>query len=195
MKRLTELDSTKKRWPLIVAGFLVTCMAASLVLLRHRLPYAAHNLGQPQLSTAIMRVEDAHILAFSRGVKLWCISANAAELSRDRRIVSLTGITDGRVYQNGAPVLMVTAGKVRYDTFSGDLVVSRGVCARSPKGQVLRTETLMWNASRMVVASRGSVRFNSALGSATARALTLDLGGRQLKLVDVFGKINLEGRL
>lgn len=195
MKRLTGLNTVRKRWPLMFIFLLAACMAVSLFVFRHRLPYTTHPLGPPQLPSVLMRIQDARIVALSKGTKLWSLYAKTAEVSRDRRVISLMGIRRGIVYHGRTPVLNVDAGMVRYDTFSGDLIVSHGACACSHEGQVISTQGFRWNTSSMVLVTTGPVHFRSSLGSATARTLMLDLRTRELKLVDVFGRINVESTL
>ncbi len=195
MKRLTELNTARKRWPLAFLVLLAAFMAVSLFVFRHRLPYTTPPLGPLQLPSALMRAKDARIVALSKGIKLWSLHAKTAELSRDRRVISLIGIKQGIVYQDHTPALNVDAGMIRYDAFSGDLFVSHGVCARSPEGQIINTQGFRWNTSRMVLITSGPVYFRSLLGSVTARTLTLDLRARELKLFDVFGRINVESKL
>lgn len=106
-----------------------------------------------------LEADSVQVVGRSGGKLHWRLGAQTVTLSRDRRIVSVTGIRRGTLYaQTGKPSVLLSADRAVYETpfgvvgsgsLGGSLEVSGHVLARvlSAEHPVFRTDRLRWDSA------------------------------------------------
>ena len=161
-----------KRVLIALAGVFVFLLALGLHYYGRYHPFAelAGGGSEAALSQSALQITDATVTGRTNGHLRWRAQARSITLSRDRSQVTLQGIHDGVLYTaSGKPEYALAAGQATYQkalgaldmaptTGGGYLVVGGGIQGRAlrPGGPSLRSDSLLWDASRNEVRSTGS---------------------------------------
>jgi hypothetical protein len=166
-------------------------LVSSTVYRRH-LPYTGMSLAPKQLPAVVMSIENAYIVGLGHDGKLWTVRAKSVELAQNRFIVTLSGITDGRIFDKGKPALKVRAGRIAYNIYARDMQLSNGVQIEGSEGQRITAPGATWNSYTAMLRSTGGVAFESSLGRVTAKTLVVDVRNRQMSMWDIAGTANVK---
>jgi len=118
-------------------------------------------LGRP---APVVRMREAGIVLKSEGNRLWEMSADSIEVSRDRRTTVMDGLKNGKLYRDGKPIVTLTAARAVYDSQTRILRVFGGVTATTASGLVLTTDVVEWSekSRRLLCPGRVVVRTKEA---------------------------------
>ena len=171
-------------------------------------PFADLSNGQMNAFNAPgLEVSDAVVTGRQDGKRRWQVAARQITVSRDRRTVTVNGITDARLFDaQERPLLSAQAGQASYETplfgliagASSILHLAGGIHARAlrPAGLTLQTDGLLCNLTLNQVSTVGPVSarlprlaltaghavYTAPVGSAPALGHTETLAGGTLSL-------------
>ncbi|HID06089.1 MAG TPA: hypothetical protein EYP10_02965, partial [Armatimonadetes bacterium] len=101
-----------------------------------------------------VRMELQHVKELKirkRGETIWELSIEVVKVNKARTRVQIKGLKRGIYYQNGKPLLEISAQHALWDMVTDDIEVWGGVTARTPSGLVIRTNKVMWRDSDAVL--------------------------------------------
>jgi hypothetical protein len=166
-------------------------LLVSVAVFKRYMPYRPSDLALKQPPAVILTMEDTYLVGLGSKGKLWSLKARKVEMSQDRSTTTLTGIREGRIFDNGKPVLKVDAGTARYDIYFRNLQLGGGISVRSSTGERISGPGAIWNAGAGVLQSTGPVTVETGWSKLTANSLTLDVGRREMSLEQVRMRVNL----
>lgn len=184
----------------IIAVALGLALVASVFVFRRYLPYTGVPLSPKEPPAVVLAMEDAKLVGLGGGQKLWSIRAGKIEMGRNRSGATITGISEGMIYDRGKPALSVYAGRADYDVFSRNLLLSKGIRIEGREGQKLSADGAIWNSFNSTLRSNGRISFESRWSKLSADSLVVDLRSRQMdmsnirmrvsskEILDVFGR-------
>lgn len=159
-------------WRLLMVGLGAAFVAVSAWSLRYfgrYQPFADLTNGQMNAFSAPgLEVSDAMITGRQGGKRRWRVAARQITVSRDRRAITVSGITDARLFDaQERPLLSAQAGQASYEAplfglifgASNVLRLTGGIHARAlrPAGLTLQTDSLVCNLTLNQVSTVGQV--------------------------------------
>lgn len=168
-------------------------LALSVAVFRHYLPYIGAPLALREPPAVPLTIEDAYLVGLGERGKVWSLRAERVEIGQDRAQTTLTGITEGRIYDRGEPVLFVSAGVAVYNTRTESLDLSRGIHVTGNGGESVTALGASWDASTSTLTSSGEVRFRNEWSDVVTESLRADLNKKELTMWNVRLKAKLEG--
>ena len=168
-------------------------LALSVAAFRHYLPYTGATLALREPPAVPLAIEDAYLVGLGKRGKVWSLRAERVEIGHDRAQTTLTGITEGRIYERGEPALFVRAGMAVYNTRTEKLALSRGIHVTGTDGETVTAQGARWDASTSTLTSSGEVRFRNEWSEVVTESLRADLSRKELTMWNVRLKAKLEG--
>lgn len=179
---------TDYRLPVLVAG---ATLLVSIAAFRSYLPYVGDRYLTREPPAVVLEIDDVYLVGMGDRTKLWSLNVRRVEIGRDRAITTLSGISDGKIFDKGKTVLKVRAGRAIYDERREDLKLSSGIEIAGTEGQRVVARGAHWNSHSGILAGVGQVSFASEWGKATADDLIVDLRKKELTMRNVFFSINI----
>ncbi len=177
----------------LIAGLI---LLVSVLVFRRYLPYVGGTLTPEQPPAVVLEMRSAYFVGFGHQTKLWSLKARQVEIGQNRNVTSLTGISDGRIFDGGKPVLGVEAGKAVYDSAAGDLKMDEGISLTGSDGQKISAAGAHWNSATSLLRSNGRVRYEAPWGKASTDSVTVDMTTKEMTMTKVVFSIKpdkLEG--
>ncbi len=159
----------------IIAGVLIAVVAGAGAWLlmtweggERRAPAEEREPGRP--AVAIMQSELEHTRG---GHPAWWLSIEEIEISGGGRAVAASGLREGLVYDEGRPVVRISAGRATYRARDKSFEVTGGVKVVSDKGAIVTTGKVQWLPATQTLHCPGEVTMRAE--GVTVRAENLDL--------------------
>lgn len=175
----------------ILAGVI---LLFSLIGFRRYLPYVGSSFLPKEPPPVVVTMENMRLVGMGKKGKLWSMRARRVEVARDRTLTTLSGISDGRIYDSGKVALKVDAGRAVYDSSRENMQLSGGIDIRGRNGERVTAEGADWNSSTSTLRSKGRIRVETRWSTMTADNLIVDVAGKELTMRNVSGTANV-GRL
>jgi hypothetical protein len=179
----------RHRFP-IIAVVLGLALVVSVIIFRRYLPYTGVPLSPKEPPAIVLAMEDAKLIGLGGGRKLWSVRAGKIEMGRSRSGVTITGISEGTIYDRGKPALSVCAGRADYDVYSRNLLLSKGIRVEGREGQRLSADGAIWNSFNSTLRSNGRISFESKWSKLSADSLVVDMRSRQMDMWNIRMRIN-----
>jgi hypothetical protein len=165
-----------------VAGLI---LLVSVLVFRRYLPYVGSTLAPEQPPSVVLEMRGAYFVGLDHKGKLWSLKAQKVEIGQSRYVTTLTGITDGRIFDHGKPVLGVEAGKAVYNSIAGDLKMDKGIALTGSDGQKISAAGARWNSATSMLRSNGKVRYEAPWGKASTESVTVDMNTKEMTMTNV----------
>ena len=166
-----------ERWRKAIAIVLIAAAAAAAVVLAVQWvtreepaaePPEGRSPGKPAVSIRESVVEH------SRGGKpSWQLNIEQIEISGGGRSVAASDLREGLIYDQGKPVVRISAGKATYQTTDKSFEVTGGVKVVSHQGAIITTSKVQWLPETQILHCPGEVTMRAE--GATVRAENLDV--------------------
>jgi hypothetical protein len=165
----------------MIAVAVIGVLLVSVVHFRRFSPYRVrHDLvGNPEV---VLSLRGVSIAGRDDGKAAWSFDAERVDVSKGRYRTTVTGIRQGRLYDNGKAVATVTAGRAVYNSLSGNVEVTGGVKVRAAKGFEARAQKALWTGFNQQLICPGKVEFRSTEGKLIGTNLVADLRQSQVTL-------------
>ncbi len=148
----------------------------------------AQTYIQPGLGQIGLEAHGVRAVGHVGGHRRWRVSARTLTFSRDRRVLSADGVTQGLLYNaQGRPAASLAADHATYQTpfgtldtaVAGTLQISGSVRAvmLGPQRPVLQTQGLVWDTFRSQVSSPGPATVTLPRLSVAAGGAAYDIPG------------------
>jgi len=160
-------------------------MGVIVFALRQYLPHSGIQLAPRKPPAVVLSMEGAYFVGLGHDGKQWSAQADRVEIGQNRSITNLTGIHDGKVFDNGKVALKIKAGNAVYDTFTRDLTLGGGVEIIGRRGQIITGAGADWNSTTQILRSKGPVGFRTKSSSVVTDALRVNLKDKQMEMWNV----------
>ncbi|MEA3403645.1 MAG: LPS export ABC transporter periplasmic protein LptC [Armatimonadota bacterium] len=128
----------------------------------------AREAGAPAVSIRESMVEHSR-----GGEPAWRLSIEDLQISGGGRTVAAAGLREGLVYDEGKPVVRISAGEAIYNTSDKSFEVTGGVKVVSHQGAIITTGTVQWLPASQTLHCPGEVTLRAE--GITVRTENLDL--------------------
>jgi hypothetical protein len=184
-----------KRWfPWIAGGVIVAGLVWAFIYLKdvHPLGALGTKLQPDRLSDVAIRFKGAKLVGRSEGRKVWTFEAKTIDLSKDRRLATFKGITQGTLLEDGKRLASLSAGKVIYNTLTRDVSVPGTAEFALVDGPSFTLRGTYWNGRSSRLFSRGGVDARLDGSTFHGERMTADLDRKVLEVQKVSGRIRIE---
>ena len=171
--------------------YLGLALAAGLILLvsllafRRYLPYVGGSLASSQPPSVVLQMRNARFVGLNRKGKLWSLRAKSVEIGQNRYLTTLTGITQGKIFDSGKVALQMEAGRAVYNSIVGDLTMDGGIALMGADGQRLTAQGADWNSATSSLRSTGKVLYQSPWGKASTDRMLVDMKSKEMTMWNV----------
>ena len=172
----------------VLAGII---LLLSLVIYRRYLPYVGSSLAPKTPPSVVLQMHNAYFVGLNRKGKLWSLKAKSVEIGQNRFLTTLTGITQGRIFDAGKPVLQMEAGRAVYNSMVGDMAMDEGIRLTGADGQRLTASGADWNSTASSLRSNGKVYYESPWARGSTDAVSVDIKSRELTMYNVDVTVDL----
>lgn len=159
----------------IIAGLLLVAIAAAatwLVVGWLRRPAPPPEQGREVGAPAISVRES--VVEHSRGGQpAWRLSIDEIQIGGGGQAVAAAGLREGLVYDQGKPVVRISAGQATYNTADKSFQVTGGVKVVSVRGAVVTTTQVQWVPATQTLHCPAEVTMRAE--GVTLRTESLDL--------------------
>ena len=173
----------------LVAGLI--CLISILVFRRY-LPYVGSTLEPSQPPSVVLEMRNARFVGLNHKGKIWSLKAKKVEIGQNRYMTTLTGITQGKIFDAGKPALTVEAGKAVYNSLAGSMVMDEGILLTGPDSEKIIAKGADWNSTTSLLRSFGKVRYESPWGEALTDRLLVNTKTRELTMWNVNARFDVE---
>lgn len=159
----------------IIAGALLVAVGAAtawLVADWLRRPTASTDEGREPGAPAVS-IRDSVVEHSQGGQPAWRLSIEKIQLSGGGQAVAATGLREGLVYDQGKPMVRISAGQATYNTTDKSFEVTGGVRVVSVRGAVVTTARVQWLPATQTLHCPGEVTLRAE--GLTLRTESLDL--------------------
>jgi hypothetical protein len=174
---------------LAVAAGLI--LLVSLFVFRRYLPYVGSSLAPKTPPSVVLQMRNAYFVGLNRKGKLWSLKAKSVEIGQNRFLTTLTGITQGKIFDAGKPVLQMEAGRAVYNSMVGDMAMDEGILLIGADGQRLTADGADWNSAASSLRSTGKVYYESPWAKGSTEAVFVDTKSRELTMYNVDVTVDL----
>lgn len=172
----------------IAAGII---LVISLLAFRRYMPYVGSTLAPAQAPSIVLDMRNASFVGLNHSKKIWSVKAKRVQIGQDRSSTTLTGITEGKIFDKGKPVLQMQAGRAQYNSMVGDLAMDRGIKLTGFNGQKLAADGASWNAATSTLRSNGKVHYESKSAKASSDKVLLDANKKELTMWNVHAAVDI----
>lgn len=155
------------------------------------MPYVGSTLTPAAPPSIVLEMHNAYFVGLNHRGKIWSIKAKNVQIGQDRVLTTLTGVTQGKIFDRGKVALQMQAGRALYNSTVGDLVMDRGIALTASDGQKLTTQGANWNSVSSTLRSNGRVRYESNWAKATTDRVVLDTSTRELTMWNVHASVDI----
>lgn len=156
----------------------------SLVAFRGYLPYSSGLLNNHQPAVTL-QLNNAHFVGMTHGAKSWSLDAKRVEIGHVRHITTLQNINNGKIFEDGKPVLQMQAGQATYDSIFGNLLLEKGISVVGSGGSRLTADGATWNSTTSTLRSKGEVVYQSDWGKARTDRMLVDVKKQEMTMWNV----------
>ena len=183
-----------KRWiPWITGAVVAGALVWTFFYLKdvHPLGALGAKLGSDSLAEIGIRFKDATLVGRSGGKKIWEIKAKTIDISKDRRLATFQGLTQGALLQNDKRIASIAADKVTYNILTQNVAAPGTAELKVEDGPTFKVHKVFWNAQKSKLFCEGGV--DAAIGGGTMHGerLTADLKNKEITATKVQGHIKL----
>ncbi len=135
------------RWRRLMAGLLLIAAAAAGAWLTVHLTAperASKETDARQAEAPAVSIRDSVVEHSEGGTPSWRLLIDQLEISTGGRAIAAGGLREGLVYDEGKPVVRITAGEATYRTSDKSFEVTGGVKVVSHEGAVVTTDRVEW---------------------------------------------------
>ncbi|OFX17569.1 MAG: LPS export ABC transporter periplasmic protein LptC [Armatimonadetes bacterium RBG_16_58_9] len=175
----------------IAAGII---LLVSVVAFKRYLPYVGNRIGPIEPAAIVQAMEDVRLVGLGETGKRWSLRAGKVEIARNRSVTTLTGISEGSIFDQGKVALTVDAGKAVYDQRSDELALSGGITVEGRKGERVSAEGAKWDGRTSKLVGQGRVEVSGKWGSAQGSDLVVDARQKEITMTNVSGSLRLNDR-
>ncbi len=163
-------------WRRIIGGLLIVAVAAAGVVLavrwvtRERPAETAEGRepGKPAVS-----IQESVVEHSTGGTPAWRLNIEEIEIAGGGRSVAASDLREGLVYDQGKPVMRISAGKATYETADKSFEVTGGVKVVSHRGAIITTSQVQWVPATETLHCPGEVTMRAE--GVTVRTQDLDV--------------------
>lgn len=166
-------------------------LLVSLLVFRRYLPYVGSSLAPSQPPSVVLQMRNAYFVGLNRKGKLWSLKAKNVEIGQNRFLTTLTGITQGKIFDAGKPVLQMEAGRAVYNSIVGDMAMDEGIRLIGADGQTLTADGADWNSASSSLRSTGKVLYESEWGKASTDRMLVDMKSKEMTMWNVVISVDL----
>jgi len=183
----------RRRLPWITGGVVAVALVWAFLYLTALHPFGAveARLKRDELPGIGLSFRDARLVGRQDSQMAWAFDAKTIDVSRDRRLVTFRGVTDGSLMKDGREVASLVAGKVVYNSMSNNLVVQGKAEVRLADGPTLEVRNIYWNAQKSKLVCTGGIRAVFDEGTMEGDRMVADLEKKELTVSKVRGTILL----
>lgn len=155
------------------------------------MPYVGSSLSPAAPPSIVLEIHNAYFVGLNHKGKIWSIRARKVQIGQDRMLTTLTGVTQGKIFDGGKTALQLEAGRALYNSVVGDLVMDQGIELTGPGGQKLTSEGADWNSATSTLRSKGQVRYESPWARGSTGSVMIDTKSRELTMHNVDVTVDL----
>lgn len=155
------------------------------------MPYVGSTLSPAAPPSIVLEMHNAYFVGLNHKGKIWSVRAKSVQIGQDRTLTTLTGVTQGRIFDGGKVALQLEAGRALYNSMVGDLVMDQGIKLTGPGGQKLTARGADWNAAASSLRSTGKVYYESPWARGSTGSVFVDTKGRELTMYNVDVTVDL----
>lgn len=161
----------------------------------HPLGVYGPRLDRDRLAGIGIRFEDATLVGRADGKKVWEIKAKSIDISKDRRLATFQGLSQGALIQNDKKVASISADRVVYNTYTRDVMTPGTAELKLTNGPSLKVRKVFWNSQKERLFCEGGV--DAKIGKSTMHGdrMTADLQNKEITATKVKGTITLDAPL
>lgn len=158
----------------------------------HPLGALGSKLGRDHMAGIGIRFNDATLIGRSGGKKVWNIKAKMIDISKDRRIATFQGLTQGSLIRDDKKVASISADRVAFNIFTQNVSAPGTAQLKLENGPSLKVHKVFWNARLSKLYCQGGV--DGTIGKSTIHGdrLTADLVKKEITVTKVKGEIKLD---
>ena len=177
-------NSQNKRRYLVpaVALALIAALAVTLASFWKYSPYkiTSNLIGDPRIILSLKNVE---VVGRSDGKIAWSFKAKQADIARGRYRTELSDISDGKLFNFDEKLAAtVIAGKVIYDSSTGNVEVTGGVKVASVQGYTAQAEQARWASFMQQLICPGKVKFTADGSELIGHNLVADMDDKTVTM-------------
>ncbi|MFW5868378.1 MAG: LPS export ABC transporter periplasmic protein LptC [Armatimonadota bacterium] len=166
-----------ERWRKIIAVMLITAaVTAGIVFavqwVRREAPTQSPTEGRTAGESAV-QIRESVVEHTRGGAPAWRLNIEEIEIAAGGRAVAATDLREGLIFDEGKPVVRISAGKATYQTTDRSFEVTGGVKVVSHRGAIITTAMVQWLPETQTLHCPGEVTMRSE--GATVRAENLDV--------------------
>ncbi|MGI5818916.1 MAG: LPS export ABC transporter periplasmic protein LptC [Armatimonadota bacterium] len=164
------------RWRRIIAGTLIAVAATAGVILAVRWAMreqpATEREGRSPDQSAVS-IRESTVEHSQGGRPSWRLNIEQIEIAGGGRAVAASELREGLIYDDGRPVVRISAGQATYQTADRSFQVTGGVRVVSHRGAIITTERVEWLPETQILHCPGQVTMRAE--GATVRTENLDV--------------------
>ena len=172
----------------VLAGII---LLLSLFIYRRYLPYVGSSLAPKTPPSVVLQMHNAYFVGLNHKGKLWSLKAKNVEIGQNRSLTTLTGITQGKIFDAGKSVLQMEAGRAVYNSMVGDMAMSEGIRLTGADGQRLSARGADWNSTASSLRSTGKVYYESPWARGSTESVFVNTKSRELTMFNVDMTVDL----
>jgi len=130
-------------------------------------------------------MEDAYLVGTSNGKKTWSVKAKRVDIAQNRSTTTVTGMSDGKIFDDGKLALKLQAKKAVYDIYGKNLQLSGGIKVDGLNGQTIRSNGAFWNSGSSTLRSIGQVEFQDKWNKIHTKDLLVDVKSKEVSMWNV----------
>jgi hypothetical protein len=158
------------------------------------MPYVGSTLAPTQQPSIVLEMRNASFVGLNHRKKIWSVKAKKVQIGQDRVITTLTGVTQGKLFDNGKVALQMEAGRARYNSMVGNLSMDHGIKLSGLDGQKLSAQGADWNSATSTLRSSGQVQYASSWGRASSKDLLVDMKKKEMTMRNASISIDLSAQ-
>jgi len=182
------MRKTDYRLPVLIAG---AALLVSIAAFRSYLPYVGDRYLTREPPAIILEIDDVYLVGMGDKTKLWSLNARKVEIGRDRAITTLSGISDGKIFDKGKTVLKMRAGRAIYDERREDLQLSSGIEIAGTEGQRVVARGAHWDSRTALLTSTSRVKVSGQWGDVSGDDLVVDLRNENMVMRNVSFRVSI----
>lgn len=177
--------------------YLGLALAAGVILLlsvlafRRYMPYVGSTLSPTAQPSIILEMHNTYFVGLNHKGKAWSVRAKDVQIGRDRAQTTLSGVTQGKIFDGGKVALQMEAGRAQYNSMVGDLVMDRGIRLTGIGGQKLTADGASWNSATSTLRSNGQVHYESSWAEASTDRVVLNTNTKELTMWNVHASMDI----
>ncbi len=155
------------------------------------MPYVGSTLAPKTPPSIVLELRNTHFVGMNNRKKAWSIRAKTVRIGQDRVVTTLTGVTEGKIYDRSKVALQMETGRARYNSVTGSLDMDEGIRLTGSDGQKVTAKGANWNSPTSTLRSKGEVRYTSPWARVSTKEMLVDMRNREMTMRDVDISISL----